>query len=135
MDVKVQNELAIQRFVEYVQIKTVQPEPDYDGAFEYLQRYAQELNLEYSRIQTDDDRYAAVLTVPTLVARIEASTSFLVANVVDGSIHSAQFPYRCRSGVRRVLDRSAVLGRNSRWKDLRTRHARYEMVTRLECDG
>ena len=63
MDVKVQNDLAIQRFVEYVQIKTVQPEPDYAGAFEYLKRYAQELNLEYSSIQTDDDRYAAVLTV------------------------------------------------------------------------
>ena len=73
MDVKVQNDLAIQRFVEYVQIKTVQPEPDYDGAFDYLKRYAQELNLEYSSIQTDTDRYAAVLTVPMLVDRSKAT--------------------------------------------------------------
>jgi hypothetical protein len=36
MDNTNQNELAIQRFVKYIQIKIVQPEPDYDGAFEFL---------------------------------------------------------------------------------------------------
>jgi len=36
MNDKNQNELAIQRSVEYIQIRTVQPEPDYNGAFEFL---------------------------------------------------------------------------------------------------
>ncbi|CAF3873169.1 unnamed protein product [Rotaria sp. Silwood1] len=57
-----QNELAIQRFVEYIQIKTVQPEPDYDSALKFLKNYSQELGLEYRLINIDEDRQAAVLT-------------------------------------------------------------------------
>jgi aminoacylase len=58
-----QDELAIKRFVEYIQIKTVQPQPDYERALQFLKQYAQELDLEYSVITIDHDRYAAVLTV------------------------------------------------------------------------
>jgi aminoacylase len=58
-----QNELAVQRFVEYIQIKTVQPQPDYEGAFQFLKKYAQELDLEYITITLDQDRQAALLTV------------------------------------------------------------------------
>ncbi len=57
------NEVAIQRFVEYIQIKTVQPEPDYKNALKFLKNYAQELGLDYRAITIDDDRHAAVLTV------------------------------------------------------------------------
>ncbi|CAF1166476.1 unnamed protein product [Adineta steineri] len=62
MNDKDQNQLAIQHFVEYIQIKTVQPQPDYDKAFEFLKKYAQELDLEYSLITIDEDRQAAILT-------------------------------------------------------------------------
>jgi aminoacylase len=58
-----ENDLAIQRFVEYIQIKTVQPEPDYNSALKFLKNYAQELGLEYRIITIDEDRQAAVLTV------------------------------------------------------------------------
>jgi aminoacylase len=58
-----QNELAVQRFVEYIQIKTVQPQPDYEGAFQFLKKYAQELDLEYITITLDQDRQAALLNV------------------------------------------------------------------------
>lgn len=58
-----QNEIAIQRFVEYIRIKTVQPEPDYASALEFLKNYAQELGLEYQTIAAETDRHAAVLTV------------------------------------------------------------------------
>jgi hypothetical protein len=57
------NNVAIQRFVEYIQIKTVQPEPDYKNALKFLKHYAHELGLEYRTITIDDDRHAAVLTV------------------------------------------------------------------------
>ncbi len=63
MSEKTSNELAIQRFVEYIQIKTVQPEPDYKNALKFLKNYAQELGLDYRAIVIDDDRHAAVLTV------------------------------------------------------------------------
>jgi len=63
MENKNHNDLAIQRFVEYIQIKTVQPEPDYNRAFQFLNKYAQELDLKYSVIIIDNDRQAAILTV------------------------------------------------------------------------
>ena len=63
MTEKNQKDIAIQRFVEYIQIKTVQPEPDYDSAMKFLKNYAQELGLGYRVIQIDSDRQAAVLTV------------------------------------------------------------------------
>jgi aminoacylase len=63
MENKNYNDLAIQRFVEYIQIKTVQPEPDYNRAFQFLNKYAQELDLKYSVITIDNDRQAAILTV------------------------------------------------------------------------
>ncbi|UJR21092.1 hypothetical protein I4U23_024192 [Adineta vaga] len=65
MNFERKNQLAIQHFVEYIQIKTVQPQPDYNGAFEFLKNYAKELNLEYTIIGIDDDRQAAVLTWPS----------------------------------------------------------------------
>lgn len=58
-----QNDVAIQRFIEYIQIKTVQPKPDYDSAFIFLKAYAQELGLEYQTIRLDEELQAAVLTV------------------------------------------------------------------------
>jgi aminoacylase len=63
MNEKNQNDIAIQRFVEYIQVKTVQPEPDYDGAFKFLKAYAQELGLAFRVITIDEGRQAAVLTV------------------------------------------------------------------------
>ena len=61
-DQKQEDEVAVRRFVEYIQIKTVQPEPDYKNALEFLENYAQELGLEYRTIATDKDRQAVVLT-------------------------------------------------------------------------
>lgn len=55
--------LAIERFVQYIQIKTVQPQPDYTRALQFLRDYADELQLTYSAINIDDDRQAAILTV------------------------------------------------------------------------
>ena len=34
---KLQDQLAIERFVEYIQIKTVQPQPDYDSSYAVLE--------------------------------------------------------------------------------------------------
>ena len=63
MNEKSQNQLALQRFIEYIQIKTVQPEPDYDGALKFLKTYAQELGLEFRVIIIDEGRQAVVLSV------------------------------------------------------------------------
>ena len=42
---------AILKFKHYLQIKTVQPHPDYIGAAKFLKEYANELNLDYNSIQ------------------------------------------------------------------------------------
>ncbi|CAF1037061.1 unnamed protein product [Adineta ricciae] len=65
MSDKKDDQVAIQRFVEYIQVKTVQPEPDYDGALKFLKNYAQELGLEYRVITLDESRHVAVLTWPS----------------------------------------------------------------------
>ncbi|CAF1048005.1 unnamed protein product [Didymodactylos carnosus] len=56
------DELAVQHFVDYLRIKTVQPLPDYEKAFEFLQSYAMELDLNYQKIQVGIDRHVAILT-------------------------------------------------------------------------
>lgn len=93
------DQLALQRFVQYIQIKTVQPQPDYQGAFVFLENYARELNLEYSVIATDEDRQAAVLTVGSSLGQSRGYFGGLVVIVVERNIDSAQFAYRCRTGV------------------------------------
>lgn len=67
MSEKNSSELAIQRFIEYVQIKTVQPDPDYKSALKFLKNYAEELGLEYKILTLDEDRQAAVLTVNRII--------------------------------------------------------------------
>lgn len=57
------NSLAIERFVQYIQIKTVHPQPDYIRALQFLRNYADELQLEFSLVTIDEDRQAAILTV------------------------------------------------------------------------
>lgn len=57
------DDVAVERFVQYIQIKTVQPEPDYASAMKFLQRYAEELNLEFTTVDTDKDRQVALLSV------------------------------------------------------------------------
>lgn len=94
-----QDELAIQRFIEYIQIKTVQPEPDYDSALKFLKTYAQELGLEYQAIKLDQDRHAAVLTVYHFSFKILEKKLYpyilVVITIVDREINITQFTYRC----------------------------------------
>lgn len=85
--------IAIQRFVEYIQIKTVQPEPDYKSALEFLKNYAQELGLEFQTIAAEPDRHAAVLTVNKFHERYSISLYILVEIIVDTTIDCTQFPY------------------------------------------
>lgn len=56
-------QLAIDRFVEYIRIETVHPRPDYTRALIFLKNYADEIQLQYSLITIDEDRHAAILTV------------------------------------------------------------------------
>jgi aminoacylase len=43
-----EDEIAIEKFREYLRIKTVQPNPDYAASTEFLRNYGLELGLEYS---------------------------------------------------------------------------------------
>lgn len=76
-------DVAIERFVQYIQIKTVQPEPDYPSAMKFFAKYAEELGLEFRTIETDRDRHAALLSVSVVVFRLIFSSirfvDFLVA--------------------------------------------------------
>ncbi|KAJ2778124.1 adenylate cyclase [Coemansia javaensis] len=53
---------AIERFIEYLRIKTVQPEPDYAGCREYLRRQAAELGLGFQAHEYVAGKPVVVLT-------------------------------------------------------------------------
>jgi hypothetical protein len=120
------NELAIQRFVEYIQIKTVQPEPDYDGALKFLEAYANELHLEYSVITIDEERHAAVLTVSHRACfdSIDNDTLVLLVAHLSGDQHrqesrfyliliSMLCPYSKRIGLCRHFQAKFVMARST----------------------
>lgn len=43
--------IAVQRFREYLRIKTVQPNPDYIACAAFLKNYALELGLQYNQVE------------------------------------------------------------------------------------
>ncbi|XP_064610402.1 aminoacylase-1-like isoform X1 [Liolophura sinensis] len=55
---------AVTNFREYLRIKTVQPNPDYDGALAFLTKMAEELDLSYQIIQPSSGRRVFVLSWP-----------------------------------------------------------------------
>ncbi|KAJ1721720.1 adenylate cyclase [Coemansia erecta] len=57
---------SVQRFIEYLQIKTVQPTPDYASCTLFLQRQAEEIGLEFSVTECIAGKPIVVLTLPGL---------------------------------------------------------------------
>nr|XP_039268267.1 aminoacylase-1-like [Styela clava] len=58
-------DLAVQKFQEYLKIKSVHPDPDYASAVTFLERYAKELQLDVKRIEVGANRREIiVMTIP-----------------------------------------------------------------------
>ncbi|XP_053377243.1 aminoacylase-1-like [Mercenaria mercenaria] len=53
---------AVTNFREYLRIKTVHPEPDYDGAIAFLQRMAAELDLPFRTVEVSPGRKIVIMT-------------------------------------------------------------------------
>eukprot|EP00079_Xenopus_tropicalis_P020137 XP_012810710.1 PREDICTED: aminoacylase-1-like isoform X1 [Xenopus tropicalis] len=53
---------ATSLFREYLKIQTVQPDPDYDGAMNFLTRVAEDIGLESKKIELSSGRVILVLT-------------------------------------------------------------------------
>ncbi|XP_038054097.1 aminoacylase-1-like [Patiria miniata] len=53
---------AVTNFREYLRIKTVHPEPDYDGALLFLQRMAKELGLPYEIVEVHPGKDVLIMT-------------------------------------------------------------------------
>lgn len=49
-------------FREYLRLKTVHPEPDYDAALRFLDRMAEELGLPIKKIEVCPGRVVSVMT-------------------------------------------------------------------------
>ncbi|KAJ2883521.1 adenylate cyclase [Coemansia asiatica] len=54
----------VQRFIEYLQIKTVQPKPDYASCTEFLRKQASEIGLEFTVTECVANKPIVVLTLP-----------------------------------------------------------------------
>ncbi|KAJ2779981.1 adenylate cyclase [Coemansia interrupta] len=57
---------SVQRFIEYLRIKTVQPTPDYASCTLFLRRQAEEIGLEFSVTECIAGKPIVVLTLPGL---------------------------------------------------------------------
>ncbi|XP_078485527.1 aminoacylase-1 isoform X1 [Ciona intestinalis] len=53
--------LAVQKFREYIRIKTVHPKPDYKSAIAFLDNYGKELGLENQHIEIYDENHTVVI--------------------------------------------------------------------------
>lgn len=53
---------AVTNFREYLRIKTVHPNPDYDGAIAFLKRMAAELELRFKTVEVHPGREVAIVT-------------------------------------------------------------------------
>uniref|UniRef100_A0A670YS77 Aminoacylase 1 n=1 Tax=Pseudonaja textilis TaxID=8673 RepID=A0A670YS77_PSETE len=53
---------SVTLFREYLRIKTVQPQPDYETAIKFLERIASELNLQCLKVEVCPDRVITILT-------------------------------------------------------------------------
>ena len=54
--------LSVERFVQYLQVKSVQPDPDYKSAVAFLEKYAKELNLKCKVVEVHPNRPVVVMT-------------------------------------------------------------------------
>lgn len=54
--------IAVTRFREYLQIKSIQPEPDYVGCVEFLTKYAIEVGLDIQVVEPHPDRPFVILS-------------------------------------------------------------------------
>jgi aminoacylase len=54
--------MAVDRFREYLRIKTVQPEPDYQSAIGFIERQAHEIGLTYKCIEVAKGYPVAILS-------------------------------------------------------------------------
>jgi len=53
--------LSVTKFREYIKIKSVHPDPDYDGAVTFLKQYAKELQLKCQTVKVGKDQLEVVL--------------------------------------------------------------------------
>uniref|UniRef100_A0AAR2L2W8 N-acyl-L-amino-acid amidohydrolase n=1 Tax=Pygocentrus nattereri TaxID=42514 RepID=A0AAR2L2W8_PYGNA len=58
----VKEDPAVSVFREYIRLKTVHPEPDYDGALKFLGRISEELGLPMKKIEVCPGRVVAIMT-------------------------------------------------------------------------
>ncbi|KAI8908730.1 hypothetical protein DFJ77DRAFT_473113 [Powellomyces hirtus] len=62
MTTETKEHIAVTRFREFLRIKTVQPNPDYEGSCVFLEKYAKELGLDYSVVECVPGKPACILT-------------------------------------------------------------------------
>jgi aminoacylase len=57
------NKVAVSRLVEYLRIKTVHPNPDYDSAVAFLKKYAAEVGFDsFKEIEVAPNRTVCLMT-------------------------------------------------------------------------
>lgn len=97
MDDKKSQQNAIQRFREYIRIKTVHPNPDYDEVIKFLKAYAMELDLPVQEITAGTN---TVLVMTWKGRKPEMKSIFLNSHTDVVPVYEDQWKYDAFEAVR-----------------------------------
>ena len=86
---RVDEHRAVTYFREYLRIKSVQPEPDYDGCLQFLTRHASRLGLDYHVTELVAGKPIFIMTWPGLQPELPAILLNSHTDVVKSLIHWA----------------------------------------------
>jgi aminoacylase len=93
------DEKAINKLIEYLRIKSVHPEPDYDTAVKFLSNYAKEVGFDkYDEIKVASDRTVVVMTY--LGTEPEKSTILLNSHTDVVPVDQSKWKYDAFGAVR-----------------------------------
>jgi acetylornithine deacetylase/succinyl-diaminopimelate desuccinylase-like protein len=57
------NDIAVKKLIEYIRIKTVHPEPDYQSAVRFLRSYAEEIGFDdYKELEVSPGRVVVLMS-------------------------------------------------------------------------
>uniref|UniRef100_A0ABM0MZG8 N-acyl-aliphatic-L-amino acid amidohydrolase n=1 Tax=Saccoglossus kowalevskii TaxID=10224 RepID=A0ABM0MZG8_SACKO len=118
---------AVTNFREYVKIKTVHPDPDYDGAIKFLERMAKELELPFKCIEVHPGKPVGIITWKGK----NPSLPSLMLNSHMDVVPVFQEHWKCDAFEAKKMDNGDIYGRGT--QDMKSVTIQYiEAVRRLK---
>nr|CAB3219984.1 aminoacylase-1 [Phallusia mammillata] len=124
---------AVTKFREYIRIKTVHPDPDYDGAIAFLDKYAEELGLECRHVKVSKDDVNRTIVIMTWKGRNPNLKSILLNSHTD-VVPVYEDQWKCDAFAAIKDENGDIYGRGT--QDMKCVGIQYlEAIRRLKKEG